>query len=137
LRVPQATEAALATLNIADRQRVYAQTVTVDIWLRGRICYVLAMQKVASSGYVINLNGAFRTSRDLEAAAYDAANRLKKKHPAETVTIIKPDGTLVRMPGGCITDVVTVAGLAGHHRDGHHRKVFCPTPPAISSTGGA
>ena len=28
----------------------------------GRICYVLAMQKVASSGYVINLNGAFRTS---------------------------------------------------------------------------
>ena len=63
MRVPQATlEAALATLNIADRQRVYAQTVTVDIWLRGRICYVLAMQKVASSGYVINLNGAFRTS---------------------------------------------------------------------------
>ena len=57
----------------------------------------LAMQKVASSGYVINLNGAFRTSRDLEAAAYDAANQLKKKHPAETVTIIKPDGTLVRI----------------------------------------
>jgi len=56
------------------------------------------MQKVASSGYVINLNGAFRTSRDIEgAAAYDAANLLKKKRPAETVTIVKPDGVVVRV----------------------------------------
>ena len=47
--------------------------------------------------YVININRAFRTSRDLEAAAYDAANLLKKKRSAETVTIIKPDGGVVRV----------------------------------------
>ena len=64
---------------------------------RSQIYYGLAMRKASVSSYVINLNGAFRTSRDLEAPAYDAANRLKKKHPAETVTIIKPDGTLVRI----------------------------------------
>ena len=83
----------------ADRIRLEPRhsTITADIWLRGRICYVLAMQKVASSGYVINLNGAFRTSRDIEAAAYDAANLLKKKRPAETVTIVKPDGVVVRV----------------------------------------
>ena len=54
------------------------------------------MQNAPGSGYVVNINGAFRTSRDLEASAYDAANRLKKKNPGETVTIIKPDGTVVR-----------------------------------------
>ena len=47
-----------------------------------QICYGLAMQNTPGSGYVVNINGAFRTSRDLEASAYDAANRLKKKNPA-------------------------------------------------------
>ena len=55
------------------------------------------MQNASGSGYVININGAFRTSRGHRAAAYDAANRLKKKNPAETVTIIKPDGAVVRV----------------------------------------
>jgi hypothetical protein len=35
-----------------------------------------------------------------EAPAYEAANILKKKNPAETVTIIKPDGTVVRVLEG-------------------------------------
>jgi len=43
------------------------------------------------------VNGAFRTSRDVESVAYEAANMHKKKNPAETVTIIKPDGTVVRI----------------------------------------
>ena len=56
------------------------------------------MQKASGgSAYVININGAFRTSRDIAAAAYDAANLLKKKRPAETVTIVKPDGVVVRV----------------------------------------
>ena len=54
------------------------------------------MQKTPAVCYVVNINGAFRTSRDVEAAAYDAANRLKKKNPGETVTIINPGGTVVR-----------------------------------------
>ena len=58
------------------------------------------MQKSPASGYVININGSFRTSRDLEAPAYEAANILKKKNPAFTVTIIKPDGTVVRVLEG-------------------------------------
>ena len=63
-----------------------------------RICYVVAMRKSEGSGFAININGAFRTSRDIEgAAAYDAANLLKKKRPAETVTIVKPDGVVVRV----------------------------------------
>ena len=55
------------------------------------------MQKTPAVCYVININGAFRASRDLEPAAYEAANLFKKKYPAEAVTIIKPDGTVVRI----------------------------------------
>jgi len=58
------------------------------------------MQNASGSGYVININGGFRTSRDLEAPAYEAANRLKKKNPEEIVTLIKPDGAVVRVLEG-------------------------------------
>ena len=60
---------------------------------------MLRLVNAENSGRVlrVNINGAFRTSRDLEAPAYDAADRLKKKNPGETVTIIKPDGAVVRV----------------------------------------
>ncbi len=60
----------------------------------------MAMQKSERSGFAININGAFRPSRDLEAPAYEAANVLKAKNPGETVTIIKPDGGVVRILRG-------------------------------------
>ena len=41
------------------------------------------MQRSPASSYVININGLFRTSRDVGASAYEAANILKKKNLAQ------------------------------------------------------
>ena len=53
------------------------------------------MHKVA--GFDILVNGIWRTFRDKEAAAYDAANVLKKRWLDTAVTIQKPDGAVVTM----------------------------------------
>jgi hypothetical protein len=51
------------------------------------------MHKVV--GFDILVNGVWRTSRDQEAAAYDAALVLKKRWPETVVTLQKPDGAVV------------------------------------------
>ena len=53
------------------------------------------MHKVV--GFNIRVNGVWRTFRDKEAAAYDAAHLLKKRWLEAVVTIQKPDGAVVTM----------------------------------------
>lgn len=48
-------------------------------------------------GFDIIVNGTPRTFRDTEAAAYDAAQVLKKRWPHDEVQIRRPDGTVVTM----------------------------------------
>ena len=51
-----------------------------------RIAYAWAVRK-APDGFDILVNGVPRTFRDTEAAAYEAALLIKKRWPAEIVTI--------------------------------------------------
>ena len=53
-----------------------------------------------NAGFNILVNGVWRTFRDKEAAAYDAANALKKRWLETAVTIQKPDGSVVTMQAG-------------------------------------
>ena len=52
-----------------------------------RISYLRPMEKPAVTGFDIRIGGVWRTFRDQQPAAYDAASRLKKKYKSAAVTI--------------------------------------------------
>ena len=52
------------------------------------------------AGFDILVNGVWRTFRDKEAAAYDAALTLQKRFPDTAVTIQKSDGSVTMLADG-------------------------------------
>lgn len=55
-------------------------------------------------GYDIYINGVWRTFRDQESVAYDAAFFHKSRFPMDEVQIKRPDGSMVTMRADGRTD---------------------------------